>query len=71
MPVVSYLSGGVDSSTVLALGTHLRKNDGGSPIPTFTIQVDAPGLDEANEAMQAAKKEDRKIEKSAKGEAKS
>jgi len=39
---------------VLALGTHLRKLNGGSPIPTFTIQVQAPGLDEANEARQAA-----------------
>jgi asparagine synthase (glutamine-hydrolysing) len=54
VPVVSYLSGGVDSSTVLALGTHLRKKSGGSPIPTFTIQVDSPGLDEASEARQVA-----------------
>jgi asparagine synthase (glutamine-hydrolysing) len=54
VPVVSYLSGGVDSSTVLALGTHLRNDNGGSAIPTFTIQVDAPGLDEKNEAMQVA-----------------
>ncbi len=54
VPVVSYLSGGVDSSTVVALGTHLRKQSGGSPIPTFTIQVDEPGLDEVNEARQVA-----------------
>ena len=50
VPVVSYLSGGVDSSVVVALGTNLRKQTGGSPIPTFTIQVDAPGLDETSEA---------------------
>jgi asparagine synthase (glutamine-hydrolysing) len=54
VPVVSYLSGGVDSSTVLALGTQLRKNNGGPPIPTFTIKVDAKGLDEANEARVVA-----------------
>jgi asparagine synthase (glutamine-hydrolysing) len=54
VPVVSYLSGGVDSSTVVALGTHLRKSSGGSPIPTFTIQVDSPGLDEVNEARVVA-----------------
>ena len=54
VPVVSYLSGGVDSSTVVALGTQQRKLSGGSPIPTFTIQVDAPGLDEVNEATQVA-----------------
>ena len=54
VPVVSYLSGGVDSSTVVALGTHLRKKNNGSPIPTFTIGVDAPGLNEVNEATQVA-----------------
>jgi asparagine synthase (glutamine-hydrolysing) len=55
VPVVSYLSGGVDSSVVVALGTNLRKQTGGSPIPTFTIQVDAPGLDETSEAGIVAK----------------
>src|SRR5262249_54151282 len=54
VPVVSYLSGGVDSSTVVALGTHLRKQNGGSAIPTFTIQVDAPDLNEVDEATQVA-----------------
>src|SRR5439155_7255331 len=50
VPVVSYLSGGVDSSVVVALGTELRRRTGGSPIPTFTIQIDAAGLDETSEA---------------------
>jgi len=54
VPVVSYLSGGVDSSTVVALGTHLRKSNGGSPIPTFTIEVDSPGLNEVSEARLVA-----------------
>ena len=38
VPVVSYLSGGVDSSMVVALASHVR----GSPIPTFTISVAGP-----------------------------
>jgi asparagine synthase (glutamine-hydrolysing) len=46
VPVVSYLSGGVDSSTVVALACHVRKQ----PIPTFTIRIDDPELDETSEA---------------------
>jgi asparagine synthase (glutamine-hydrolysing) len=46
VPVVSYLSGGVDSSTVVALACHVR----GQPIPTFTIRIDDPELDETSEA---------------------
>ncbi len=46
VPVVSYLSGGVDSSLVVALAGHVR----GRPIPTFTIRINAPGLDETAEA---------------------
>jgi asparagine synthase (glutamine-hydrolysing) len=46
VPVVSYLSGGVDSSTVVALAGQVR----GSPIPTFTIQIKDPQLDETSEA---------------------
>jgi asparagine synthase (glutamine-hydrolysing) len=55
VPVVSYLSGGVDSSLVVALATRLRKDSGAPPIPTFTIRVTAPGLDEASEANQVAR----------------
>ncbi len=51
VPVVSYLSGGVDSSIVVALANHIR----GKPIPTFTIQIEDPGLDETREARIAAK----------------
>jgi asparagine synthase (glutamine-hydrolysing) len=54
VPVVSYLSGGVDSSVVVALATHLRKESRGSPVPTFTIRIDAPGLNEVNEAQRVA-----------------
>src|SRR5262249_9877769 len=46
VPVVSYLSGGVDSSTVVAIASKVR----GSPIPTFTIQIDDPKFDETSEA---------------------
>jgi asparagine synthase (glutamine-hydrolysing) len=51
VPVVSYLSGGVDSSIVVALASHVR----GEPIPMFTIQIQDPKLDEASEAQQVAR----------------
>jgi len=50
VPVVSYLSGGVDSSTVVALAGYVRKQ----PIPTFTIRIDRPDLDETAEAGMVA-----------------
>lgn len=46
VPVVSYLSGGVDSSLVVAMACKVR----GTPIPTFTIRIDDPLLDETSEA---------------------
>jgi asparagine synthase (glutamine-hydrolysing) len=51
VPVVSYLSGGVDSSTVVAVASHVR----GSPIPSFTIEIKAPKLNELTEATVAAR----------------
>jgi asparagine synthase (glutamine-hydrolysing) len=51
VPVVAYLSGGVDSSTVVALATAERK----SPIPTFTISVQDPKLNEEGEASVVAR----------------
>jgi asparagine synthase (glutamine-hydrolysing) len=54
VPVVSYLSGGVDSSLVVALAAHLRRESQGSAVPTFTIRVAAPGLDEVSEAQRVA-----------------
>jgi asparagine synthase (glutamine-hydrolysing) len=51
VPVVSYLSGGVDSGVVVALANRLR----GEPIPTFTVRVHAAGLDEGAEAAEAAR----------------
>ena len=46
VPVVSYLSGGIDSSIVVAMAAKVR----GEPIPTFTIQIRAPHLDETSQA---------------------
>jgi asparagine synthase (glutamine-hydrolysing) len=51
VPVVSYLSGGVDSSLVVAMSNKAL----GRPIPTFTIAVKAEGLNEESEALQTAK----------------
>jgi len=52
VPVGSYLSGGVDSSMILALATKLR---GGKNISTYTIKVDEPGLDELDAASLVAR----------------
>jgi asparagine synthase (glutamine-hydrolysing) len=51
VPVVSYLSGGVDSSIVVALATKVR----GEPIPTFTIRITRPDLDETERASLVAR----------------
>ncbi|MBM4067724.1 MAG: asparagine synthase (glutamine-hydrolyzing) [Planctomycetes bacterium] len=50
VPVVSYLSGGVDSSVVVAHACHLRRQEGKSAIPTFTISIQDPELNERSEA---------------------
>ena len=46
VPVGSYLSGGVDSSVIAALACHVK----GPAINTYTVRVDAPGLDELDAA---------------------
>jgi asparagine synthase (glutamine-hydrolysing) len=51
VPVVSYLSGGVDSSLVVAMANKAL----GRPIPTFTIGVQAEGLNESTGALGVAK----------------
>jgi asparagine synthase (glutamine-hydrolysing) len=51
VPVVSYLSGGVDSSLVVAMASKAL----GRPIPTFTVRVTgADGLDESTSAAALA-----------------
>ncbi len=51
VPVVSYLSGGVDSGLVTTLAAHLR----GRPTPTFTIRIPNPALDETDRASLVAR----------------
>lgn len=51
VPVVAYLSGGVDSSTLVAMASKIL----GRPIPTFTISVQAKGLNEESEAAMTAR----------------
>ena len=51
VPVVSYLSGGVDSSLVVAMANKAL----GRPIPTFTISIQGDGLNEESEALRVAK----------------
>lgn len=51
VPVVAYLSGGVDSSVVAAVASKVL----GRPIPTFTVAVRAKGYDESPEAAMIAR----------------
>ena len=51
VPVVSYLSGGLDSSLIVAMASKLL----GRPIPTFSVRVTDPGLDESAHASAAAR----------------
>jgi asparagine synthase (glutamine-hydrolysing) len=46
VPVVSYVSGGIDSSIVAAMAARIR----GEPVPSFTVQIKAPRLDETRQA---------------------
>jgi asparagine synthase (glutamine-hydrolysing) len=54
VPVVSYLSGGVDSSVMVALACARRRLDRQGPIPTYTISVQEPSLNERAEAAEVA-----------------
>jgi asparagine synthase (glutamine-hydrolysing) len=54
VPVVSYLSGGVDSSLVVALACARRRLDGEGAIPTYTISVQESSLDERSQAAEVA-----------------
>jgi asparagine synthase (glutamine-hydrolysing) len=51
VPVGAYLSGGVDSSMILALACHLR----GPAISTYTVRVNEPALDELSAASLVAR----------------
>lgn len=51
VPVVAYLSGGVDSTAVAATISKIR----GESVPTFTIQIAHEGFDETDRALLAAR----------------
>jgi asparagine synthase (glutamine-hydrolysing) len=51
VPVVSYVSGGVDSSIVAAIAARVR----GEAVPAFTVQITTPGLDERAPAALVAR----------------
>src|SRR5262249_39495262 len=55
VPVVSSLSGGVDSSLVIAMANKLRAGNPDAAVPTYTIRVMQRGLDETNEAALVAR----------------
>ncbi len=50
VPVVGYLSGGIDSGAVVSAASRVR----GSAIPSFTVQIPTPRFDETSQAMMAA-----------------
>ena len=50
VPVVSYISGGLDSAIVLGLSGQER----GSPLPSFSVALDRAGPDERHKAAEAA-----------------
>jgi asparagine synthase (glutamine-hydrolysing) len=50
VPVVSYISGGLDSTTVLGLSMQ----EAGHPLPAFTISLDQAGSDELRQATESA-----------------
>ncbi len=51
VPVGAYLSGGIDSSTVLRLAGNSK---GGGSVPSFTIEIPTPGLNELEGAREVA-----------------
>lgn len=51
VPVVGCLSGGVDSTLVVAMANHVL----GRPIKTFTVSVEDPRLDETDDVTQSAR----------------
>jgi asparagine synthase (glutamine-hydrolysing) len=51
VPVVGYLSGGVDSAYVLATAARVA----GQALPSFTLRVPDPSLDETDNALEAAR----------------
>jgi asparagine synthase (glutamine-hydrolysing) len=51
VPVVGYLSGGVDSAYVLATASRIA----GRPLPSFTLRIPGTELDEIDNALESAR----------------
>jgi len=55
VPLGAFLSGGVDSSTIVALMTQQARANGGAAVKTFTIGFEEPGFDESPYAAAVAR----------------
>jgi asparagine synthase (glutamine-hydrolysing) len=55
VPLGAFLSGGVDSSTIVALMQKQTREHGNAPVQTFTIGFDEVGFDESPHALAVAK----------------
>ena len=55
VPLGAFLSGGVDSSTIVALMQQQTLENGTAPVQTFTIGFDEAGFDESPYALAVAK----------------
>lgn len=55
VPLGAFLSGGVDSSTIVALMQRNAREQGGAPVKTFTVGSDISDYDESTYAQEVAR----------------